>query len=71
MSAGRAGIEQQHNTARFFAEHRSVAFVLLALVIAWGTFAWESMPRLKDPVIPVRVASAVTAWPCRRGSMPT
>lgn len=63
MSAGRTGIEQQHNTARFFAEHRSVAFVLLAIVIAWGTFAWESMPRLKDPVIPVRVASAVTAWP--------
>ena len=39
MTAGKAGIEQQHNTARFYAEHRSVAFVLLALVIAWGTFA--------------------------------
>lgn len=63
MTLGKVPIEEQRNTARFFAEHRSVAFVLLAIVVAWGTWAWENMPRLKDPVIPVRVASAVTPWP--------
>jgi len=63
MNAGRVPIEEQRNTARFFAEHRSVAFVVLAIVVTWGIYAWESMPRLKDPVIPVRVASAITPWP--------
>ena len=56
-------LAERNNVSRFFAEHRSVSFVILALVIAWGTWGYLGMPRLKDPVIPVRVASVITPWP--------
>ncbi len=52
-----------HNTARFFVENRHISWVLLATVITWGLYGYRNMPKLKDPVIPVRVASAVTPWP--------
>jgi hypothetical protein len=52
-----------HNTARFFVENRHISWVLLVTVITWGIFGYRNMPKLKDPVIPVRVASAVTPWP--------
>ncbi len=54
---------ERNNVSRFFAEHRSVSFVLLALVVFWGSYGYMAMPRLKDPVIPVRVASVITPWP--------
>ena len=57
-----AGLEERHNTSRFFVEHRSVAFVILLLVLLWGVYGYATMPRLKDPVIPVRVASVITPW---------
>lgn len=65
MSGGttKSGLESRHNLARFFTENRSVAFVALILCIIWGAYSYWAMPRLKDPVIPVRAASAVTAWP--------
>ncbi|MEZ4413183.1 MAG: efflux RND transporter permease subunit [Gemmatimonadales bacterium] len=52
-----------HNTARFFVENRHVSWVLLALVVAWGLYGYTHMPKRKDPVIPVRVATAITPWP--------
>jgi multidrug efflux pump subunit AcrB len=52
-----------HNTARFFTEHRQVAFILLLGVFAWGWYGYQSMPKRKDPSIPVRVAVASTQWP--------
>ena len=32
-------IEQTHNTARFFVENRSLSWVLLVAVVAWGAWA--------------------------------
>jgi multidrug efflux pump subunit AcrB len=56
-------VDRTHNTARFFTERRSTAWVLLLAVIAWGVYGYVSMPKQKDPDIPVRVALAVTPWP--------
>jgi multidrug efflux pump subunit AcrB len=56
-------IANTHNVARFFSEHRQVAFVLLIAVFLWGWYGFESMPKRKDPSIPVRVAVASTSWP--------
>ena len=58
-----ARIDATHNTARFFVENRAVSWVLLIGCIAWGIFGYNSMPKQKDPTIPVRVALAVTSWP--------
>src|SRR5580693_8826513 len=52
-----------HNTARFFTEHRQVAFILLLGVFAWGWYGYHHMPKRKDPSIPIRVAVASTQWP--------
>ena len=56
-------IEYDHNTARWFAEHRQVATVLLLGTFLWGWYGYHSMPKRKDPNIPNRVAVAVTSWP--------
>ncbi|HEX4022888.1 MAG TPA: efflux RND transporter permease subunit [Acidobacteriaceae bacterium] len=56
-------IEHTHNTARFFAEHRQVALVLLLFTLVAGWYGYSHMPKRKDPVIPVRVAVATTQWP--------
>jgi multidrug efflux pump subunit AcrB len=56
-------IAQTHNTARFFTEHRQVAFVLLIAVALWGWYGYQHMPKRKDPQIAVRVAVASTPWP--------
>jgi multidrug efflux pump subunit AcrB len=56
-------VAQTHNTARFFTEHRQVAFVLLIAVALWGWYGYQHMPKRKDPQIPIRVAVASTQWP--------
>lgn len=56
-------IASTHNTARFFAEHRQVALVLLLATCIWGWYGYRNMPKRKDPNIPVRVAVASTSWP--------
>jgi len=56
-------IEKTHNTARFFVEHRHIAWVLLIGTVLWGWYGYNSMPQRKDPDIPVRVAVALTRWP--------
>ena len=56
-------IQNTHNTARFFTEHRQVAFILLISVFLWGWYGYVRMPKRKDPSIPVRVAVASTNWP--------
>src|SRR5258707_5214591 len=56
-------IAQPHNAARFFTEHRQVAFVLLIAVALWGWYGYQHMPKRKDPSIPIRVAVASTQWP--------
>lgn len=56
-------IQHTHNTARFFVEHRQIAWVCLIATVLWGWFGYHSMPQRKDPDIPVRVAVALTPWP--------
>src|SRR5262250_2125600 len=56
-------IEKGRNTARFFVEHRQIAWILLLGTVVWGWYGYKSMPQRKDPDIPVRVAVAVTPWP--------
>ena len=52
-----------HNAARFFVEHRQVGWVLLVATLLWGVFAYDKMPKRKDPVFPARTAVAVCVWP--------
>src|SRR5262245_1733072 len=56
-------VAKTHNTARFFVEHRQIAWVLLVGTVLWGWYGYHSMPQRKDPDIPVRVAVALTPWP--------
>ncbi len=52
-----------HNTARFFAENRQIAWVLLVATVIWGVYGYIQMPKRKDPVFPVIYAAAVCPWP--------
>src|SRR5580704_15449970 len=56
-------IQHTHNTARYFVEHRQIAWAALLGVIGWGVYGYFSMPQRKDPEIPVRVAVAACEWP--------
>src|SRR3982751_3376093 len=56
-------IGKSHNTARHFTENHQVAGALLVATLVAGTFGYLRMPKRKDPLIPVRVAVAVTPWP--------
>src|SRR6202140_5056575 len=56
-------IEQTKNIPRFFVEHPQVSWVLLAGVLIWGWFGYNSMPQRKEPNIPVRVGVASCSWP--------
>ncbi len=52
-----------HNTARFFTENRQISWVALLIVIAWGIYGYQKMPKRKDPDIPVKEAQVICAWP--------
>ncbi len=56
-------IQHEHNTSRFFVEHRQIAWAALIAVVLWGIYGFFSMPQRKDPEIPVRVAVAACQWP--------
>jgi len=56
-------IRETRNTARYFAENRHIAWVLLVVVILWGIYGYVNMPKRKDPDIPVRLAVALCPWP--------
>lgn len=56
-------IANTHNVARFFTENRQISWVLLFAVLIWGAYSWMSMPKSKDPEIPVLVAIATCTWP--------
>ena len=51
------------NIAQFFVRHRQIAWVALFATLAWGIFGYLSMPKRKDPDIPVMVAVAICPWP--------
>ena len=56
-------IRNTRNSARYFTENRHISWILLIALVAWGLYGYLNMPKRKDPVIPVRVATAVTLWP--------
>ena len=56
-------INKTRNTARFFSENRHISWVLLIGTIVWGVFGYLTMPKRKDPEIPVRAAVAIASWP--------
>ena len=56
-------VRTTHNTARFFVENRAVSWILLIGVTLWGVYAFQAMPKRKDPDVPVRAAVAVCPWP--------
>jgi multidrug efflux pump subunit AcrB len=63
MSKNLSDVSTRHNVARYFVEHRQVSWVLFVGVLAWGIWAYQSMPKRKDPDIPVRQVAVVTPWP--------
>lgn len=56
-------IRSTRNVARFFTENRSIAWVLLFATLAWGVYGYATMPKAKDPNIPVRIALVKCPWP--------
>jgi multidrug efflux pump subunit AcrB len=56
-------IARTRNTARFFAENRQIAWVVLVATLAWGAFGYRAMPKRKDPEIPIRVCAVIGVWP--------
>src|SRR5215475_9894534 len=52
----------RHNVARFFVENRQISWVLFVAVLVWGAWAYQAMPKRKDPDIPVRQVAVVTPW---------
>ncbi len=56
-------VARTHNIPRFFVEHHAIAWLLMVLVIAWGVFAYNIMPKLKDPKTSAREALVIVEWP--------
>jgi multidrug efflux pump subunit AcrB len=56
-------IAHTHNTARFFTENRHISWVLMMAVLLWGVFAYQKMPKRKDPNFPVIYAAVICPWP--------
>ncbi|MCC6811480.1 MAG: efflux RND transporter permease subunit [Deltaproteobacteria bacterium] len=52
--------------ARYFVENKQLAWLLLVCTLAWGVFAYQQMPKRKDPVIPFRFALLVCPWPAAK-----
>lgn len=49
--------------ARYFVEHRSVAWLFLVVVLLWGWASFRQLPQQEDPKIPERRALVVTVFP--------
>ena len=56
-------IRSTRNVSRFFVENRSIAWVLLVATVAWGIYGYVTMPKSKDPDVPVRIALVSCPWP--------
>ncbi len=63
MPDGARETSTRHNVARYFVGHRHISWVLFVAVLAWGIWAYQAMPKRKDPDIPVRQVAVVTPWP--------
>ena len=56
-------LSSKHNTARYWVEVRSVAWITLFAIVVLGALGYRAMPKRKDPFIKIRSAVAVTPWP--------
>lgn len=63
MGRGDPNTPGARNTARFFAENRQVAWVILVMTLVWGVISYREMPKRKDPEIPIRIGAVVVPWP--------
>src|SRR5215475_10804554 len=52
----------RHNVSRFLVKNRQISWVLFVAVLVWGVWAYQAMPKRKDPDIPVRQVAVVTPW---------
>ena len=50
-------------TSQFFVYKRPVAWTALVATLLWGCVAYWAMPQRHDPIIPIRIATFVTAYP--------
>lgn len=55
--------QERRNIARFCVDNPHISWALLVAVFVWGWYAYQQMPKSKDPNIPVRIAVAITPWP--------
>ncbi len=51
------------NLARYCVQNPHVSWALLIMVLIWGYYGYQAMPKSKDPDIPVRIALVSTPWP--------
>jgi multidrug efflux pump subunit AcrB len=63
MTHGTNNEQGRHNIARFFVQHRQIAWALLVAMLAWGFAGYAKMAKRKDPEIPVRIGLAICPWP--------
>ncbi len=49
--------------SQFFVYRKPVAWTALFATLLWGVFAYRAMPQQQDPIIPIRLATIVTAYP--------
>tara|TARA_R110001599_G_C12277354_1_gene663189 strand:+ start:30609 stop:34244 length:3636 start_codon:yes stop_codon:yes gene_type:complete len=56
-------LRDKPNIARYCVENPHVSWALLVLVLVWGYYGYQQMPKSKDPNIPVRIALVSTPWP--------
>ena len=61
--SGQEHIRSTRNVSRFFVENRSISWVLLVATVAWGIYGYVTMPKSKDPDVPVRIALVSCPWP--------
>ena len=50
-------------TSQYFVYKRPIAWTLLVFTIAWGAYAFRSMPQRQDPLIQIRSGVVLTNYP--------
>ena len=51
------------NLPKFAIQNRTIVLTAAALLIAYGTYTWNTAPRKEDPSFNVRDAWIITIWP--------
>ncbi|QDT03998.1 Toluene efflux pump membrane transporter TtgE [Rubripirellula lacrimiformis] len=51
------------NLAEIAMKYRTVVFTFVAMLTAWGTYTFTTMPRREDPAFTIRTCVVSTSWP--------